>query len=386
MTQIPAYMKPLTPYLQGAPRSNGEVDMTCPLHEDGKRSASLNVKQGVWNCFKGCGGGPVKGLLARRSEWIPPGGQQAETDPAKDQEPLPSRAEIRRWTRTLLNDQATLDNFVGRRGLFSDTIEQFQLGWNPDRASYTIPVYEGSKLITVRFYNMGQRSGRKFYSLTGRGSAYLYPLEVFAEDPEEIIICEGELDALISIQAGFPAITRTGAAGVWSKSWNEWFKGRIVYLCHDCDDAGVDANVKVGRALRNVAADVRVIRLPYPITKDHGKDLTDFWVDHAGTMNEKARLLFEQMKYDAAPFDPDLIKPHEIEPGDVDAIEAFNAALAENPNDHRSAYGAGVAAEASGNVDMALNFYNQACAGQNNSTYAESRDRVKGFTGRVPKA
>jgi hypothetical protein len=68
------------------------------------------------------------------------------------------------------------------------------------------------------------------------------------------------------------------------------------------------------------------------------------------------------------------------------AIDAFNAALAENPNDHRSAYGAGVAAEAAGNVDMALNFYNQACAGQNNSTYAESRDRVKSFTGRVRKA
>lgn len=68
------------------------------------------------------------------------------------------------------------------------------------------------------------------------------------------------------------------------------------------------------------------------------------------------------------------------------AIEAFNAALAENPNDHRSAYGAGVAAEATGNMEMALNFYNRACAGQDNRTYTESRDRVKAFNGRVRKA
>lgn len=68
------------------------------------------------------------------------------------------------------------------------------------------------------------------------------------------------------------------------------------------------------------------------------------------------------------------------------AIEAFNAALVENPNDHRSAYAAGVAAEAMGNVDMALSFYNRACAGQNNATYAEARDRVKSFNGRVRKA
>lgn len=68
------------------------------------------------------------------------------------------------------------------------------------------------------------------------------------------------------------------------------------------------------------------------------------------------------------------------------AIDAFSAALADNPNDHRSAFGAGVAAEASGQVDRALSFYNQACAGQNNATYVEARDRVKAFQGRVRKA
>lgn len=68
------------------------------------------------------------------------------------------------------------------------------------------------------------------------------------------------------------------------------------------------------------------------------------------------------------------------------AIDAFNAALAENPNDHRSAYGAGVAAEAKGDIDIAVNFYNRACAGQNNATYTEARDRAKSFTGRVRKA
>ncbi len=68
------------------------------------------------------------------------------------------------------------------------------------------------------------------------------------------------------------------------------------------------------------------------------------------------------------------------------AIEAFSAALAENPNDHRSAYGAGVAAEATGKLDMALNYYNRACAGQDNRTYMEARDRAKAFNGRVRKA
>ena len=68
------------------------------------------------------------------------------------------------------------------------------------------------------------------------------------------------------------------------------------------------------------------------------------------------------------------------------AVAAFQAALAERPNDHRSAYGAGVASEALGRMDAALNFYNQACAAQDNRTYMESRDRVKAFQGRVRRA
>jgi curli biogenesis system outer membrane secretion channel CsgG len=68
------------------------------------------------------------------------------------------------------------------------------------------------------------------------------------------------------------------------------------------------------------------------------------------------------------------------------AVEAFNAALADNPNDHRTAFAAGVAAEAMGNMEMALNYYNRACAAQNNAIYTEARDRVKSFNGRVRKA
>ncbi len=67
------------------------------------------------------------------------------------------------------------------------------------------------------------------------------------------------------------------------------------------------------------------------------------------------------------------------------AIASFDAALAENPNDHRSAFGAGVAAEAMKDLEKAVSYYNKACAAQNNATYTEARDRAKGFSGRVRK-
>lgn len=65
------------------------------------------------------------------------------------------------------------------------------------------------------------------------------------------------------------------------------------------------------------------------------------------------------------------------------AEAAFQSALSENPNDHRSAFGAGVASEAMGQLDKAVNYYNQACAAKDDRTYTEARDRAKAFNGRV---
>ena len=68
-----------------------------------------------------------------------------------------------------------------------------------------------------------------------------------------------------------------------------------------------------------------------------------------------------------------------------DAVSAFQSALAENPKDHRAAYGAGVASEALGNGEQALNYYKQACAAKDDPEYAEARDRLKAYAGRIRK-
>jgi hypothetical protein len=69
---------------------------------------------------------------------------------------------------------------------------------------------------------------------------------------------------------------------------------------------------------------------------------------------------------------------------DFDAArDAFKMALAEDPSDHRSAYGAGLAAEAAGDLNQALNYYKKAISLQMNPDYAEARDRAKTYAGRL---
>ena len=65
------------------------------------------------------------------------------------------------------------------------------------------------------------------------------------------------------------------------------------------------------------------------------------------------------------------------------ALSSFRAALKKNSNDHRAAYWAGVACEASGRYAEALKFYKKACAGQNDPTYREARERMKAYADRV---
>jgi tetratricopeptide (TPR) repeat protein len=69
-----------------------------------------------------------------------------------------------------------------------------------------------------------------------------------------------------------------------------------------------------------------------------------------------------------------------------EALTAFATAVDENPGDHRSAFGAGVAAEAAGKFDRALKFYQMAAQEQENRTYREARDRVKAYGHRAKGA
>ncbi len=66
-----------------------------------------------------------------------------------------------------------------------------------------------------------------------------------------------------------------------------------------------------------------------------------------------------------------------------EAMTFFKVALAENPGDHRAAFGAGLSSEALGQFDEALRYYNRACAEKLDEQYTRARDRVKAYANRT---
>lgn len=285
-TLTTAELRALSPYLEGeSPKPNGEWDMHCPLHQDAKRSASINVETGDFYCQGGCGGGPLTWLMMQRDEWVAPdphavhtnGGSRSSAAPAEEL----SINRVESWNDVLLNhEKLPLKDFMAKRGLSRKTIEQRLIGWDMRANAYTIPIFDaGGGLLNVRRYSMdADTDRRKIWSISGHGGPVLYPIDVLDSDP--LIVCEGELDALLTIQNGYAAITRTGAAKVWDVTWSKLFSGKMVYLCHDADHAGAAANSAVAKHLYKFAREVRYISLPYGITEKHGKDLTDFWLEH----------------------------------------------------------------------------------------------------------
>ena len=137
----------LLPYLVGdySPES-GEWALRCPkpAHEDVKRSASLNVSDGLWYCF-GCGeGGKVESLIKQISSGNGYGGDKqpkASKPGAKGPEPL-SDLDASRWHKFLMSRRFRKERvwIMKQRGLTADTLRRYSIGYNPMKRVWTIPV------------------------------------------------------------------------------------------------------------------------------------------------------------------------------------------------------------------------------------------------------
>lgn len=325
------YIELLKPYLVGEePKTNGEWDMHCPLHEDDKRSANLNVDSGVWFCHKGCGGGTVRQLINSIDEWLDPPSTGVISSNGhglrkrRAQETI-TEARIAGWMQALQADDKRLRYLTKDRKLSNDTILDYEIGWDRNRGVYSIPVRGPKREIwNIRRYDPTPKDERrKIFSVKGMGSpARLWPLSILKQNPDYIIVCEGEWDALITIQAGFPAITKTSSAKTWMGSWNQEFADKVVYVCNDMDEAGQDANRKIARALKGVAKSVHIVNLPYEIVERHGNDLSDYFKEN------KARD-FRALLKEARGADGE--EAEELDPTDASVLDSFDSGKVGHP-------------------------------------------------------
>lgn len=293
-----------------APNTVGEASVPCPFHSDTKPSMSVNLDTGMWKCFTCDIGGSVYDFYME-SHGVDFTTAKSAIDKS-DFFPTIPEDKVDEWHERLLAETKVLNWLARSRGITEVTIKRFKLGWDGERI--TIPIRDiAGRVANVRKYKPNADSGSKVVSYgAGYGSARLFPYVNLGK--KSIAIFEGEMDTLLANELGLPAVTSTGGAGTWKKSWNKWFAGKNVYIIYDIDEQGRKGARKVANELSNVAKSVRVVELPTDGMPDNG-DFTDYIVGRSNSVSSFKALLkatpqFGAEKRIASAIDTDPIELH----------------------------------------------------------------------------
>jgi hypothetical protein len=298
-----------------------EYRFVCPFHADHTPSANMNVQTGLWKCQAcGAGGSPIDYYMLQHpgpeayKEALAFLGELAGVErPARHTNgaagaasPAPAKMTdemVQGWHEAALRNKTLMRWFEEKRGYTLETIERYQLGWNGERV--TIPVRDPKgKLVNVRKYKRDSTAeqGKMLPFATSMGpdaTTRLFPhLDPI---PDEVLLVEGEWDAMIGQQNGIDnTMTVTIGAGNWNPTWTPLFAGKKVCIAYDNDEAGRKGAIRVAAILSSAAQGTSVTILQIPNLPERG-DLTDFYVEQGRTSDELRALILDASPYIAAP-------------------------------------------------------------------------------------
>lgn len=169
------------------------------------------------------------------------------------------------------------------RGITDEVIEKNRIAWD---GRIVIPVFDKDGIWMFNKYRRDPESndGPK-YTYDAGASTALYGIDKVAA-ASQVIICEGEFDALILEAKGFVAVTSTGGAGAFKEEWSSLFAGKELFVVMDNDAAGDEGRRRVTRIIPSVKS----IPLP-PEVGPHG-DVTDFFI-RLGKTKRQFEILME---------------------------------------------------------------------------------------------
>ena len=313
---------------------DGEIHGLCPIHGETNPSFSYSVPKDAYHCLS-CnadgdliklwsevnGLGQKEGFKSFCSQYgiaLDPSDRKGTTPhqhhrPANTPEvelTIEDKLELMRqaWERFPSLPSDRIAELGQSRGWSPEAIKEMDLRlqtWRLDKTTGTLKEVKNSKkiaipirddhgrLMNIRLYEPGAKGPFKIISFgDGLGDSRLFPAApIYAKDDYPILLCEGESDTICAISQGLNAITQTSKLKNWPPRHLDPFRGRDVVIAYDADNAGQVYADSAAESLKAVAKSVRMIRWPEfmgvtpdgKVPKDHGQDLTDFFVRHKRT-------------------------------------------------------------------------------------------------------
>jgi len=260
--------------LDGVKKCGDGYMACCPGHDDKNPSLSLKEKNGkaLLHCFAGCSQDRLNGWLnSENSRSIT---SDKYSQPAKKPELLASIPDqaVSRYEGNLT--EAHLEYLETQRCISREVAKKYRIGRTNDR--YAIPIEdEAGKIVDIRLWKSPEQRGENEPKIRhyekGRGGARLFPIDQLKE--QEIVVCEGETDALACITVGRPAITATCGAGTWPDSLSASFQDKSVIILTDNDESGRKGKGIRCKSLLKAGTKVKVAT--WPEDRPKGWDITD---------------------------------------------------------------------------------------------------------------
>lgn len=260
--------------------SGNEILLTCP--ECGKEKLSINKESGLYKCWHCEALSPesifAKGHFGKLQEYWGDIVPINHVSTPKANKPDPDYTDlVERYHYNIWNEKQAL-KYLYSRGFTDDTIMKFKLGFvrKDEQGWISIPSYEDGipKLIKYRKAPPNEREDLPKYTREAGGKTVLFNGDIL-DNIEEVILCEGELDALTLIQNGYDNVVGiTGGAKTFpSEWWDRLVLKEKIYLCYDQDAVGQKA-----------ARDTWATRLGrekcYNILLPEGEDVNSFFQNH----------------------------------------------------------------------------------------------------------
>ena len=203
------------------------------------------------------------------------------------------------------NLPASIKDYLHQRGITDVVLEEYKIGYGKFYGKQWITIPIKDIYGNYSFFKLRQDPafGNDKITYPKGVEAQLYGWETLIN--KKIIICEGEMDRLLLLSKGIPAITSTHGAMTFKEEWvKEIGKNKEIYVCFDNDETGKKGVKRVLEMVDNGVNLTHIISLPEDVGEKG--DITDYFIKLGGSegdlFNKYAKKYSE--KIDITQFSP----------------------------------------------------------------------------------
>tara|TARA_R110000824_G_scaffold9814_3_gene43422 strand:+ start:134 stop:1072 length:939 start_codon:yes stop_codon:yes gene_type:complete len=253
------------------PVGEDQFNILCTLHDDSRISMSLNVEEGKWICYTGCGAGSIFTLVKRMKDLST--AQTEDYMEAHGGYKLPNISELF-YEKAVAEDinaplpEVTFPFEMGRipkwiygRGYSVETLLRWEIGVDTN-AGLAIPIRDTDRRMVGWVVRKRVGEPKYLYLPDMKKSRVLYGEYNLPEEIDTLYVCEGSLDTMWLDQLGYNAVGLLGASisdAQVKRLAN--LKAESVVLVLDNDEAGLNGTRKALTKLKEYGI-VKYVQLP----------------------------------------------------------------------------------------------------------------------------